>query len=195
MPSRNAIAGADGLGFQTEFRLLRNRFSGCVSTGCRFYDVCSNRMAHKACPFGDEAFEAHNPRDRELVGHNDILNTLRNYVADVISGTPTSFDPEVTHVSVGTGTADTDPDSTQLQNEVYRDTFVEISRPSTGKATYYWYFRPSDFTGTAEEWAFIANNATGSLGSGDAINRFRQHLEVASEDAVVGQYSIMTAGA
>lgn len=189
----SALAGADGLNLQTEYRLRVNRFAGCQESGCRFFSTCSSRYQHQACPFGDEAFEAHNPRDREAVGQNTILNTLLDYIADKITGTATAFNPQATYIAVGTGTGATTGSMTDLQTEVYRAAFVDATRPSTGKGTFYWFFAPGDFTGTATEWGFAANGATGVANSGDLINRFLQTLAVTSSDAVVGQYSIVGA--
>ena len=188
------VGGSEGLKLKTEYRLRRNRFAGCIDMGCPMLGTCSKRYQHTACPFGDEAFEAHNPRDREAVGQNTILDTLLDWFADNIAGVANSFDPEATHISVGTGTAPTDGTMTQLQSEVYRDTFVDRTRTATGKVTFYWFFGPGVVTGTLTEWAFIANGATLTLGTGDAINRFLQTLSsVVSSDCVVGQYSILGA--
>ncbi len=190
----SSITGSEALGTKTEYRLRRNAFAGCADMGCPMLATCSSRYQHTACPFGDEAFEAHNPRDRELVGSNTILDVLTDYVADKITGTANAFSPAATYISVGTGTGATTGGMTQLQVEVYRDLFVDRTRPSTGKATFYWFFGPNVVTGTLTEWAFIAGTATGTLGTGTAINRFLQTLlNVTSTDTVVGQYSIVGA--
>lgn len=188
------IARSDGIKITTRWETRRNHFGGCLAMACPFVETCSARHQHQACPFGDEAFEAANPRDRAQVGENTIHYSLVDKIADDLAGVPNPMALEVTHVAVSTHTADTDPAATIFSGEIYRDTFVDRQRPSIGKLVLYWFLGTTVANGALRSWSFFAGGASNVPGSGTPINRFLSPIDKTSADTVSGQYSITFAG-
>lgn len=157
--------------------------SGLVVSGPSCFDlehrngICPHGLSHKST---------------SVATFNTVLDTFFESIIDQFTGTASPLDLQVTQVAIGTSSAPTTQGMTQLAAEFARKVPSDVIKVSATQATIFFFFAASEGNAPSDlqEFALLANGATSTPGSGDALNRWLAVFTKTSGVTLTGQANL-----